>query len=171
LNHLSAHDSRTSQGLLSVHAIAFVGDRGAVIAPSTLRQWIATVERRLNVKGLRVVDTPVVLIDVDRNEVVVPAPALEADWSALDDLVRLTPFVRPDPVVTAGRYALRRWAFFGDANISRAQAVALASRIAADHDGVQAMLEALAQVIRRTPVASVPWVEPAKLATALAELG
>ena len=69
-----------------------MGERGALIAPAALRQWMSAVERRLNVRGLRVVDAPWVLVDVDTNEVVVPDPmaaglGVDLDaFRALDDL-------------------------------------------------------------------------------------
>ena len=140
--HLAAFLPATSAGRLVVNGVALVGARGALIAPAALRQWMSAVERRLNVRGLRVVDAPWALIDVDTNEVVVPDPVaaglgVELDaFRALDDLALS---VHADPPVPAGRYPLVGWAFTGDGNpMSRAQGVAFRAAPHAQHDGVAA---------------------------------
>ena len=108
-----------------MNGVALVGEHGALIAPAALRQWMAAVERRLNVRGLRVVDAPWVLVDVDTNEVVVPDPAaagLAVDGDAFRALDDLAPASRPDPAVAIGRYPLNAWAFIGDGTaMTRAQ--------------------------------------------------
>ena len=73
-------------GVLRARAVALVGERGALVAPAILRQYLAQVERRLNVRGVRIADPPYVSIDWQEREVVVPRPALDLDWSALDQL-------------------------------------------------------------------------------------
>ena len=115
--HLAAFLPASTDGLLIVNGVALVGERGAVIAPAPLRQWMSAVERRLNVRGVRVVDAPWVLVDVDTNEVVVPDPAaagLAIDGDAFGALDELAPASRADPAVGVGRYPLGAWAFIGD---------------------------------------------------------
>ena len=136
---------------------------------------MSAVERRLNVRGLRVVDAPWVLVDVDTNEVVVPDPVAAglarrtATRSARSTTSR--PSSRPDPAVAPGRYPLMGWAFIGDGNpMSRAQGVAFALRLTNSTTGLQPTLDALAQVMRATPPVSVEWAAPAKLAARLAEV-
>jgi hypothetical protein len=137
--------------LLSVHGIALVGANGALIAPPTLRPWLSTIERRLRAKGLRIADTPTVLVDPARSEVVVPEPALTlaADaLAALDD-------GDDDEIVAPGRHPIRGWAFFTEATdddtLPRARAVAMAAQLATNIEafGVQESLDAIAAVIRR----------------------
>ena len=99
----SPRSSRPRAGRLIVNGVALVGERGALIAPAALRQWMAAVERRLNVRGLRVVDAPWALVDADTNEVVVPDPvaaglAVEPEaFRALDDLARRRVPIRRSP--------------------------------------------------------------------------
>ena len=56
--HLAAFLPGASAGRLVVNGVALVGERGALIAPAALRQWMSAVERRRNVRGLRVDRTP-----------------------------------------------------------------------------------------------------------------
>jgi hypothetical protein len=170
--HLAAFLPATTEGRLTVNAVALVGERGALIAPAPLRQWMSAIERRLNGRGLRVVDAPWVLLDADTNEVVVPDPVaagLAVDPAAFGALDDLAPSSRIDPPVASGRYPLVGWAFTGDGNaMSRAQGVAFALRLTSNGAGLQPTLDALAQVMRATPPVSVEWAEPAKLAARLA---
>ena len=101
----SPRSSPPPRGRLIVNGVALVGERGALIAPAALRQWMSAVERRLNVRGLRVVDAPWVLVDADNNEVVVPDPVaagLGVDHDAFRALDDLAPSSRSDPAVAPG---------------------------------------------------------------------
>ncbi len=145
--HLAAFLPATSEGRLTVNGVALVGERGALIAPAALRQWMAAIERRLNLRGLRVVDAPWVLLDPDTNEVVVPDPAaagLAVEPEAFHALDDLAPSSRPDAAVAVGRYPLVGWAFTGDGEaMSRAQGVAFALRLTNNAAGLQPTLDAL----------------------------
>jgi len=170
--HLATHVPSDTPDLLTVQAVGLVGDGGALIVPNALRQWMSLLERRLNLKGLRVVDMPSLLVDAARHEVVVPEPALQIDWAGLDGLERIPVESRPDPFVPVGRYPIRGWAFLGDGRaLSRASAVALATRSTVARDGAQSTLDALARVMRGIEPTTVAWTEPPKLAAALAALG
>ena len=69
-----------------------------------------------------------------------------------------------------GRYPLTGWAFLGDGDaMSRAQAVALATRSTLHPDGIQPTLDALATVMREIEPTSLPWSAPAELVAAIAE--
>ena len=149
LAELSWYAGRPDASLLSVHGIAFVGANGALIAPPTLRPWLSTIERRLEAKGLRIVDTPTVLVDPARSEVVVPAPALTLDHDALAEMRG-----PGDEFVAPGRYPIRGWAFFTEPTehdtVGRARAIAMVAQLADNVDtfGLQESLDAIAQVIR-----------------------
>ena len=150
LAELSWYAGPHEPSLLSVHGIALVGPTGALIAPPTLRPWLSTIERRLQAKGLRIVDTPTVLVDPARSEVVVPEPALTLDRDALAEL-RGT---GDDEVVAPGRHPIRGWAFFTepteDGTVPRARAVAMVAQLADNVDafGLQESLDGIAHVIR-----------------------
>jgi hypothetical protein len=172
-SHLATFEPEYGRGLLEANAVALVGARVALVAPAALRQWMARMERRLNVRGLHVVDMPVTLIDPTTAEVIVPDPVATlgvardafAGFGDDDAVSRTDPFVRP------GRYPLQTWAFVGDATpVSRARAVAYATPLATNRDGPQATLDALADLMRRMTPATVEWEEPAKLAASLADL-
>ena len=172
--HLAAFLPASTDGLLIVNGVTLVGARGAVIAPAPLRQWMSAVERRLNVRGVHVVDAPWVLVDVDANEVVVPDPAaggLAIDRDAFRALEDLAPASRADPAVEFGRYPLAAWAFIGDGTaMTRAQGVAYTLRLTNSTTGLQPALDALAQIMQATPAVSVEWSEPAELAGRLVEV-
>ena len=128
VRHLDSHDPDFGAGLLAVSGVALVGEDRALIAPNALRSWMSRVERRLNLRGLRVVDLPWVLLDPEQHTIVVPDIRLAVDWAALegtDGIDAIAPGSRPDPPVPTGRYPLTGWAFLGDGDaMSRAQAVA-----------------------------------------------
>ncbi|MGH8979385.1 MAG: hypothetical protein ACRDV7_15000, partial [Acidimicrobiia bacterium] len=75
-HHLDAFRPEYGAGCYAIRGVALVGDGRALIAPVALRSSMARVERRLNLRGLRFVDTPWVLLDVARAEIVVPDPGL-----------------------------------------------------------------------------------------------
>jgi hypothetical protein len=169
LLYLDAFTPGYGSGLLPVNGVALVGGSGALLAPSVLRPSMSRLERRLNLRGLRVVDTPWALIDPDGPTVVVPEPTLAVDHRALTGIEVLAPS-RPDPTVPAGRYLLRDWVFLGDGGaLTRARAVALATRFTRETNGVQGTLDALAEVMRAVVPRSVAWAPPSELVTAITE--
>ncbi len=103
-HHLDSHDPAFGSGSLALGGVALVGDGRALIAPAALRSWMSRLERRLNLRGLRVVDLPWVLVDPNGPAIVVPEGILDVDRRALDDLAAIAPGSRPirrcRPVVT-----------------------------------------------------------------------
>ena len=90
LQGLTSHlDSNrpVGDGMLRAQAVALVGESGALVAPAILRQYLAQVERRLNVRGVRIADPPWVSIDWKKRVVIVPKPELDIDWSAMDGVL------------------------------------------------------------------------------------
>jgi hypothetical protein len=169
VHHLDSFDPAYGAGCVALQAVALVRDGRALIAPMILRSSLARVERRLNLRGLRFVDTPCVLLDALRSEIVVPDTSLDVDWAAFDDLDTIAPGSRPDPPVPVGRYPVSGWTFLGDGNgISRARAVALATRATIRTRAAQPTLDALATVMRGIEPTSIRWAAPADLAAALA---
>ena len=171
LAHLATFEPSTLDGLLTIDGVTLVHDEGALIAPAALRQWLAVVERRLNLRGLRIVDAPAVLLDPARREVVLPdaVAVLGADPAVLDAID--APAGRPDPPVPVGRYPVTGWAFLGTGEpITRAHAVALASRLTLTRDEPQPILDALAHVVGGVEPGTVPWAKPPELVAALAAL-
>ena len=150
LAELSWYAAPPDPALLSIHGIALVSANGALIAPPALRPWLSTIERRLQSKGLRIADTPTVLVDPARSEVVVPEPALTLDHDALADMRDGD----NDEIVAPGRLPIRGWAFFTEETehdtVPRARAVAMAAQLATNVDafGVQESLDAIAHIIR-----------------------
>ena len=71
VGHLDSN-RRVDDGMLRARAVALVGERGALVAPAILRQYLAQVERRLNVRGVRIADPPYVSIDWQERVVVIP---------------------------------------------------------------------------------------------------
>jgi hypothetical protein len=150
LAELSWYAAPPDPSLLSVHGVGLAGANGAVVAPPALRPWLSTNERRLQSKGLRIIDTPTVLVDPARAEVVVPEPALTLDRAAI------AAYGRPgdDEIVAPGRFPIRGWAFFTEPTehdtVPRARAVAMAAQLATNVDafGLQESLEGFADVMR-----------------------
>ena len=153
--------------LFVLSGVVVAGERGAVVAPSGLRPLLAHVERRLNLRGLRIVDAPWVLLDPHTGDAVVPEPALTIDWSAFDSLASTR---RPDPPVPPGRYRVVGWALAGDGPVTRAQAIAQATRAVVDFRDAQEVLDGLAGVMARATPATVRLDDPASVAATIADL-
>ena len=161
--------------MLRAHAVALVAKSGALVAPAILRQYLAQVERRLNVRGVRIADPPTVSIDWQDRVVVVPTPELEIDWSAMDQVSDLAPSARTDPAVPPGRYPMTGWAFLTaepGSSPSRGQAIAMAARLttAPVSMGPQESLNALTHLMRGVEPARLVRAEPKTLAAPLLEL-
>lgn len=173
---LSSHADPVSPVLVRLDSLALVAGDAAVLAPASLRWQLPSIERRLNARGLAVVDGPWATVDPDAGELVVEEPRLRVDWAALSRLEAGRPRRRAEPVVAPGRYRLRWWAFpedgHGPGPVSRAMGVALALRHPPSQDGRrgQALLEDLARVARATtPVVIAPGL-PDRVAARLARL-
>ena len=165
-NYLASH-APYDPGLFVLSGVVVAGEHGAVVAPSGLRPLFAHVERRLNVRGLRIVDAPWVLLDTHTGDAVVPEPPLTIDWSAFDALPAPR---RADPPVPPGRYRVVGWAVAGDGPVSRAQAVAQATRAVVDFRAAQEVLDGLARVMARVAPATVRLDDPASVAATIADL-
>jgi hypothetical protein len=173
LLELGAYAAAPDPSMLSLAAVGFVSNNGrAVLAPPGLRPWLSAIERRLNARGLWVVDTPTTLVDAERSELVVPEPALDIDWSAFqpDGSDR-------DGVVQPGRYPIAGWAFFTDTAspevVTRARAVAIAAQFVTNIDalGVQTSLDRIAGVVRTIEPTALTVSRPGDVVQPLAALG
>jgi hypothetical protein len=97
---------------MRVSGVGLVKDGRAVLAPGLITSWTEILAPRLNRSGVQFVDAPQVGLDIDRGELVVEAPGLVVDESALAELSRLgSPGREPAPV-GPGRYPLVGWALF-----------------------------------------------------------
>lgn len=174
LSHLDS-GRRVDDGMLLAQGVALVGERGALVAPALLRQYLAQLERRLNVRGIRIADPPSVSIDWQDRVVVVPKPALDIDWSSMDQLSSVAPGAHTDPAVPPGRYPMTGWAFLTaepGSPPSRGQAIAMAARLttAPESMGLQEILDALTHLMRGVEPARLVRAEPKALAAPLLEL-
>ena len=177
LSRLAGHLDHGRSDHVRLDSVALVAGDVAVLAPAEIRYVMPVLERRLNSKGLRVVDQPWTALDVETGELVVTEPALDVDPEAQARLTRAFPRARrPDPPVAPGRYRVAGWAFgLGHAHngpISRSQAVALACPqvLNVAELGAQRTLDGLARAIRSVdPVAM--WADsPAGLVGPLVSL-
>lgn len=177
LSRLAGHldDGRTDD--IRLDSLALVAGEVAVLVPPEIRYVMPTLERRLNTKGLRVVDQPWTALDPDTSELVVREPTLEVNSAAMTRLVAAFPVPRrPDPPVAPGRYRLAGWSFgLGHAHsgpIRRSEAVALACAqvLNVRELGAQRTLEGLARALSTVqPVAL--WADsPGALVTPLVAL-
>ena len=174
---LHSHREEQPQDVLRVWGTALISEHGAVVGPPAVQHALEVVERRLNSRGIRVVDAPTVPIDPQRSEVVVPEPDLEIDWSVLADLADAVPGPRrADPPVPPGRYPIVGWGFpvlpeqVGP--FPRAHAITLgAQHVVNRRDlGAQATLDGLAEVIRRLQPQGLTWEKPSDMVAPLASL-
>ena len=160
--------------LLRVQGMALVGEQGALVVPAILREYIANFERRLNVRGVRIVDHPWAVVDWRTRELVVPEPTLPVDEGAIAEYLAAAPAGRDDPSVPPGRTPLIGWAFLGvGPHPSPAQAVAMGARLtAADPgDSLQEGLDRLAHLFGGISPFHLGWQEdPAVFARPLLDM-
>lgn len=148
LAYLSAMVEQPDDTTLRLDVLAFVKDGAAVLAPADIRTALPSLERRLNAKGLRVVDRPWARLDPATAELVLTAAELAVDVEVLDEVA-----AGRDPAVAPGRYPLVGWGFGvgpGESGpISRALAVTLAGARLVDRRTVRPgrALGALARVM------------------------
>lgn len=171
LNHLShdlgAGDSTDEPVLLRVNAtVAVVGD-DAVLLPPGLVSSVKQLQPRFTRQGLAMADVPHALLDIERAEVVIPAPTVDHDASVLAELdegVRLgseLPWVRP------GRYPLRTWFLTRSPDdigeLSRALAVTNALPMAYWGEDLQQAVAQLATLFERVKPYGLWYQSPAEL--------
>ena len=173
LGYLSAAVERPDDDTLRLDVLALVKDGAAVLAPASIRSSLATIERRLNAKGLRVVDRPWACVDVTSGELVVSDPHLTVDRPVLDELA---PAGARHGAVPPGRYRLVGWGFGAGEEergpISRALALTLAGARLLDRDLLdsQAILDHLARVLRRVRAVALWGNKPEDLVDPLSAL-
>jgi hypothetical protein len=154
LLHLGAH-AHVPDGLLRAHVAVGVRDGRAVLAPPIHPNELAATVRRLQDRGVTMLDAPFADLDLARREVVV-ADRFAYDERALDELVAaLPPPRRDDPGLPAGRYPIDRWLFFdregrGVQPISRAAAT-VAAASAVRRGNLDDLLGRLAALTDRVP--------------------
>ena len=107
LGYLSAAVEHPDDAL-RLDVLALVKDGAAVLAPAGIASSLASIERRLNAKGLRVVDRPWATVDLSTGELVVAEPELTVDRSALAELPSGG---GRDGAVPPGRYPVVGWGF------------------------------------------------------------
>ena len=162
---------------IRLDSLALVAGEVAVLVPPEIRSVMPTLERRLNTKGLWVVDQPWTAVDPDTGEVLVRKPTLEVDSTAMTRLIAAFPAPRrPDPPVAPGRYRLAGWGFgLGHAHsgpIRRSEAVALACAqvLNVRELGAERTLDGLARALSTVQPVAV-WAEsPGALVTPLVAL-
>jgi hypothetical protein len=176
LHHLSDF-AEPSLALPKVAAMGFVADGRAVIAPERVRAELTNIETRLNDAGVGVVDAPVLHLDFEGAQLVVPEPALTIDADALADFDRRHPQPAREPAAVApGRYPIAAWAFTTDApaagplGVAPAVAAAAQEIVNADVVGPQAALDGVAAVMARVPAFGIAWENPAALTRRLLDL-
>jgi hypothetical protein len=164
ISQLDSH-ARDYTGLLRIQGMALVNDHGALAVPALLREYLPQMERRLNVRGVRVVDLPWVLADPVTREIVVPEPGLDIASAAVDRFAETHDAGREDPPVPPGRYPMLGWSFFGEGVPTRGFAVAMGARITARSPGasLQDSLDSLADIVRHVEPHHLTWDEPAAL--------
>lgn len=173
LAHLSGFQPDAT-GDLHLVGRALVRDGRALVAPGVIGSWLKLVERRLNVRGFEVVDTPWVRFDSRRGAVVVPEPALQVEWSALDGLDRVAMRGgRAERWVAFGHYPVNGWALVTPDGqlgpLPRAQAVLWAATLVLNRDrlGAQDTLEGVATAMRIVPPVGIGWTDERELVDSL----
>ena len=161
-----------------IHATGFFANGAVIVAPDELRAEIPNIETRLNVAGLRVIDSPVLHIDPETAQLVIPEPALRVDAGALAEYEDAHPAKgREQPPVLPGRYPIAAWALLTAEDrtdsISAAQGVAAAAQLVKNADalGAQQTLEVVAAALAGATVAGLTWDAPGELVGRLAALG
>jgi hypothetical protein len=163
--------------LARFYGTGLVLDGRSILAPYQIRSQMAAFETRLHRAGLRVVDTPVVSIDLGTGELVVPEPVLSIDAEALAEYERRHPSRGREPVpVPPGRYPILGWAAASDEDrvgrLPLAEAVAtMASEVSnADVLGAQETLSGVARILGRAIPFGVWWQTPRELVSQLTDL-
>lgn len=153
LYHLDAIGEPEPVGLRVAANSLVARDGRAILVPQHLTSWLKQLQPRLSRLGLQFVDTRYATIDIDRTELVVPAPEIDADLSVIAALDRPAGGSELERV-RPGRYPLAAWTFLGGADkigpTSRGLAVAAnMSIVDVDRLGPQGALEALASLFAR----------------------
>lgn len=141
LGYLSSAGEQADDETLRLDVVAYVKDDTALLAPPEIRWVMASIERRLNAKGLRVLDRPWARIDIETGDLLVTGPDLTVDWRVLEEHGEgLGTRARSDRSVLPGRYTVAGWGFWlggiDEQPISRALALALASSRLVDRNSL-----------------------------------
>jgi hypothetical protein len=177
MQHLSGFTNVENSTRLMVTGTPMVHDSGvAVVAPDTVRGSLETIERRLNSKGLRVVDMPWAEVDPATGELVVPEPLVALSEDSLSAIGDLVPGPRrEEKTIAPGRYPLAGWGFMmneGSPPLTRSTAVFWASSLLVGFGslGAQACLDGLADTLARIAPTSLVWGQAEELVSPLAAL-
>lgn len=174
--HLSTFADPSSSVIRLDAAAVIVGDR-AIVVPESLRAELGSIETRLNLAGMTVVDAPTLHLEPESASVIVPEPALTVDTDALAEYERAqhSPARELAPA-QPGRYPIAAWALVTGPDrvgpVGRAQGVAAAARQVANAAelGAQPTLEAVADALREVPVAGLWWFDSGGLVGQLRDL-
>jgi hypothetical protein len=176
--YLSGVAEVADAGSVRLDVMAFVKDGAAILVPAAIRSSLPLLERRLNAKGLFVLDRPWVRVDVATGEMLVSEPDLVVDRSVVAGIGRTDGGGRGgyDCGVPAGRYPIVGWGFgVGAAHegpVSRALAVTLAGEHLLDRAGTtpQVALDRLCRLVRGIPPVALWADRPEELVGPLAAL-
>jgi Coenzyme PQQ synthesis protein D (PqqD) len=166
LAHLASHGDLEALGLVALPARAVVGAAGACVLPRPRNR--VHFERRARALSLTPVDGPVAFVDVATSELVVGAPGVAIDESALSRLAHDLPALgSTDEAALWGRYPLV--AIGSAAGASRPGALLTYAPRSDEESDPERVVAALLQLTEVVPVLDA--VTPPDLAGALAACG
>jgi hypothetical protein len=167
--HLSTFADSPSS-VIRLDAAAVIADGRAIVVPESMRAELGSIETRLNLAGMTVVDAPTLHLEPESGSVIVPDSALTIDTDAL------AAYAHASPPAPAGRYPIAAWALVTAPDrvgpIGRAQGVAAAALQVANASevGAQRTLDAVAAALQEVPVSGLWWFDSGGLVNQLREL-
>jgi len=174
--HLSSF-AESSSSVIRLDATAVIVDGQAIVVPKSLRAELGSIETRLNVAGMTVVDAPTLHLEPESRSVIVPEPALTVDTRALAEYERAQQSpARELAPARPGRYPIVAWALVTGPDqvgaVGRAQGVAAAAQQVANAAdlGAQQTLDAVADALRDVPVSGLWWSDSGGLVGQLRDL-
>jgi hypothetical protein len=162
---------------IRIAGTGLVVDGRAIVAPYALRSVMGTLQRRLNVAGMQVIDAPVLHLAPGTSDVLVPEPSLTVDTDALAEFEQRHPAKGREPdAVAPGRYPIMAWAVVtaedqvGPLRTAHGVAAAAQQVLNADALGARETLEVIAGSVAEAPAHGVWWRDPPELVQQLSAL-
>jgi thiol-disulfide isomerase/thioredoxin len=171
LHHLSADLEPPAPSLAQVSASAVVRDGHALLLPAGLVDHVKVLQPRLAKRGMTVVDTPRVLLDLDARELVVPEPVVPFDPGVIDELDAQVSLGNELPWVRPGRYPLTAWFLVrspderGPLSPAVAVTTALPMVHVSDGDDVRSRIEQLKELFSAVHAVGIWYESAAELVT------
>jgi thiol-disulfide isomerase/thioredoxin len=109
LAYLSADLYESDPDLATVHMAAIVRDGQALFVPNDVTYQREQAQPRLAKIGYQMLDQPRVLLDMEKNELVVPEPQVDYDRDVLAALDETATLGSELPAVEPGRYPVMGW--------------------------------------------------------------